>query len=44
VKPAVKPAVLKRSVFDRFTPRDTLYVAALGYIAGTWIGIHLALV
>jgi hypothetical protein len=28
----------------RFSRRDVLYVAALGYIAGSWLGIHLALV
>jgi len=40
----VSAVVRRRSILQRFTPRDALFVAALGYIAGTWIGIHLAFV
>jgi hypothetical protein len=25
------------------SPRDVLFVAAIGYLAGSWLGIHLAL-
>lgn len=31
-------------VARRFTKRDALFITAIGYLAGTWIGIHLALV
>ena len=35
---------IERAAFRRFTRRDALFIAAIGYLAGTWIGIHLALV
>ncbi len=28
----------------RFTPGDVLYVAAIGFLSGSFLGIHLALV
>jgi hypothetical protein len=31
-------------VARRFTRRDTFFLLAIGYLAGTWIGIHLAMV
>ncbi len=31
-------------IIRRFTPSDVLYVAAIGFLCGSLLGIHLALV